>query len=503
MAGKGYASLIKKIVGCGLLIIMVLVTLHDRGSSTPLFSTPMLNLYVILFMLLALSAFTFGYYKHWRIENLFLLLFIPTGLLFLFIIPPGQVPDETSHFIRTYAMSGGGIYDTAAMLPEWLGRWGQPSGMYELLEASVQVLDETAAIPYSIGASIFYPPFSYLPQAAGVFIARLFTSNYFAVYYAGRFVSFAAITATLYFCIKKMPAGKNLLFAIALMPMFMQEAISLSADGLALAVIAADVAFFTFWQEKNTPLTTKARALLLLLCMLTLTVKPLYFPFAFLFAFLPQCCFSTKNGKSSAKLTTLLMVYGGALFTLLAWYIPIYLGGELFVHTAADAGIVDQAAATISNPLVFLSALANALMEESEFFFRSLTGYFLWFSVNLPFIFRAMQMVALAVCVTKDIGLRGPIRAKDRCAMWSFAIASVIVIFLCEYLQWSPVGENVIYGVQGRYFLPLLLPVFLAVTGKNSDECDGAKYPVFYGPPCVMLSILAISAVFILSGVTN
>jgi uncharacterized membrane protein len=47
--------------------------------------------------------------------------------------------------------------------------------------------------------------------------------------------------------------------------------------------------------------------------------------------------------------------------------------------------------------------------------------------------------------------------------VFAAVLASVGLIFLLEYLTWTPLGSPVVEGVQGRYFMPLavILPAYL------------------------------------------
>ena len=42
-------------------------------------------------------------------------------------------------------------------------------------------------------------------------------------------------------------------------------------------------------------------------------------------------------------------------------------------------------------------------------------------------------------------------------------IGTYVVLHFAMYSVWTPVGKNVVDGVQGRYFLPLLPYIFLIV----------------------------------------
>ena len=48
--------------------------------------------------------------KSFKIEKLYIYIFLIFGLLFVFLIPPFQAPDEDSHFKRSYSISNLDIY---------------------------------------------------------------------------------------------------------------------------------------------------------------------------------------------------------------------------------------------------------------------------------------------------------------------------------------------------------------------------------------------------------
>jgi len=46
----------------------------------------------------------------------------------------------------------------------------------------------------------------------------------------------------------------------------------------------------------------------------------------------------------------------------------------------------------------------------------------------------------------------------------------IILISTSLYIQWTPAGQNTISGLQGRYFIPLLMPLYFMVTGTKHVE---------------------------------
>ena len=131
-------------------------------------------------------------------EKIFLLFSLLCGLIFVFLIPPFEAPDEPAHFARTMGIVNGDF------LPS---KQAQSSGSYlpanytEMLKVAAQnnSIDFLQFLPqkYSFskakklaqfkdsGPKIFtdyantarYSPAAYLPQSTGVFISKLFTKT--------------------------------------------------------------------------------------------------------------------------------------------------------------------------------------------------------------------------------------------------------------------------------------------------------------------------------------
>ncbi len=91
-------------------------------------------------------------------------------------------------------------------------------------------------------------------------------------------------------------------------------------------------------------------------------------------------------------------------------------------------------------------------------FYKEFIGVLGWIDVVLPSWFYPCAVVALSlailVCAFDGEPLLRPVARLGLCVLLCL---SVILIFLLEYLTWTPVGFPVVEGVQGRYFLPLAM----------------------------------------------
>lgn len=53
------------------------------------------------------------------------------------------------------------------------------------------------------------------------------------------------------------------------------------------------------------------------------------------------------------------------------------------------------------------------------------------------------------------------INIKIKCIIFIIILLTIGLMFTAIYVNWSPVGNNIIVGIQGRYFLPILFYIFI------------------------------------------
>ena len=88
-------------------------------------------------------------------------------------------------------------------------------------------------------------------------------------------------------------------------------------------------------------------------------------------------------------------------------------------------------------------------------------------------------------------------RLKEYERWWiAFLTVGVIaLIFTSLYVQWTPVQNEVINGIQGRYFLPIILMVALLVQNKIQYSLNnGLKY---FSSFAIFLNVYAIVTCFL------
>jgi len=308
------------------------------------------------------------------------------------------------------------------------------------------------------------PGFLYFPGAVGITIGRLFNLNALTVFYLGRIVNLLALVGMVYWAMKKMPFYKMSVFAIIMLPMTAQLIGSYSYDiviiGLALMLVAA-ILDYAYGQAKG---AKDLIVIAVLSILLGCSKAGAYIPLCALVWLIPQKKFATKKNW-------LLFVGGTLLGTVLVCVLVSM--GQVSSSIGVDRQMiadVAEAGYTISwvfqNPKEFILLLLNTVYKEGDFIFSSLIGKDLgWF--NYP-----VQMVVvigfLLVFLLSAIHVSGGendivVGGKAKIGVLTGIVISGGIIAAAMLLSWTLLSSKSIQGIQGRYFIPLLLPLVLCL----------------------------------------
>lgn len=414
--------------------------------------------------------------KEWPMERLFLLAYVPISIAMMCLLPIGRVPDEPAHLQRVYAIATGHFLpgDNTVEMPVELVRWGeQDPTVYSLSKMLADAAGKPSGerVTSGLGENTgIYPINSYFPQALGLAIARLFTSNWVIQLYAARLGGWLATLILLYYAIRIAPAGKEMIALAALFPMCIQESVSASADGLTFGV-AALITAFAFWSCEKPRFTGKTYAVLGLLAVCVATFKVMYFPLLALLLAIPYACFGSKGQKRRALAVTFLAAFG----VLGGWGLlcgAVY-GGQSSSQTAVN--VLPQIEYVLQNPLRLLSVLARTCKTFSRDYIQQIIGISLsWF--NIPISERVVQGVAI-VWIWAFVMQAACKRRPDSSSVAVMqgvclggSLLSLLVIFLFLYVWWTPYGGDIVQGIQGRYFLPLLYPLAMCMTANRAES---------------------------------
>ena len=401
-----------------------------------------------------------------RPQNVFLLIALIMGWGMAFLTPPLQVPDEPAHLFRVWQLSQGHVLAKHYHVTI-------PQEVWDLMKAASPVTGNPhPSIPFSqilkgwtgpppgkqtlyprIDNTALYSPVPYLPQILGVLLARKLKWSALALLYAGRvgtvigyaFVGWWAIRVT---PVLKWPAAVTL---AAPMTIFM--AASVSADPMTTAFAYLSTAFCLRMILAREPV---ARGVVvgLGLSLVALTLcKSAYFPIVFLLAVVPKRNWGAARWWIPPSVILLLV-----LIALFGWSA---LSKPLGVREAGGDPAV-QFHYVLYHPGSFLGNVVRSLNREDFNLYQSAVGVMGWLDVIMPISFIDIYTAAVLWLVfTYDEPVFVPIAAR------AFAIvalvASVFLIVLANYLVWTATRGRFTEGLQGRYFLPLVMLFFVII----------------------------------------
>lgn len=425
-----------------------------------------------------------GKFKHIKPETAFLIIGLIYGIGFLLATPALQVPDEYEHFYRALYVSEGHI------LPEKVGNM---SGVY--IPESVQFTaseisrewftfikdrdDKLNFLPLldiqfnsqnrifediSRIAVITYSPIPYIVSAFAITLGKLLNLSPLVLIYIGRLANLLIWVFLTYQAIRITPVHKWIFFMIALIPMTIFEAASLSADSLILGLSFLIIAvFFKFaFDNVKTKINKKDIYVLSILLLLLALSKQIYFILLGLIFLIP----SEKFGGWRNRFIALIFLF---LFVVLisgGWNLLVK---DLYVPIVPQVSISGQIAYILGDPLRFPYALLKTLIYRGLSYQLLFVGNF-WLDIPLPPWWMGayiLSMIPVALVDKSNVLIS---QKQKIVSSVTFVIISLFVA-LFVYVSWTVVGQNIIDGIQGRYFIPILPLLFLLLFKKwNFDK---------------------------------
>lgn len=381
------------------------------------------------------------------------------GLAFLVATPPFQAADETAHFYRAYAVSEGilgaerGAAGLGAELPASVEEIGaglkgdlpfhperkiRPEQTLRAFQIPLEQ-DRRRFVDYRTAALV--TPVSYLPQAAGIALARWLGAPALGLLYAARLANLLVGTALIALALRRLPSYPWLIALIALTPMAVFLRASASADTLnmgAAFLLVATVAKLA-WGEAE---PDRRDFFILTACSVALCLsKPVYVPLTLLPLLAP---FRRK-----------LVPYGIA--TAAAICLAMWTAGSVDITIRPDAPVdrQRQIADTLEDPVRFARILGEDYLFMGRRYVAQIVGQLGWLDVNLPKPLLWGYTLLLGLVAFLDTRREVAVAVWQRIFLIGIALATMALVGAAQYAIWTPYGADYVEGIQGRYFLPL------------------------------------------------
>lgn len=421
----------------------------------------------------------------------FVWLSVVFGIAFVALIPPFQGPDEVTHFLRAYEVSslqnahrhhGGKVDLEGSYMPESIKLTYDKARLFlmpnnpDVPQAKKYFLNQTRdslniplnknrKIFYDTAASPAYVPILYVPQALMIKTFEIFNAPVIVMLYAVRLICLA-IWIILGVVALRQIQSKRMRFGIAALmtlPMFVSQSIVPGTDALLTGVtLLFFISVYNLYHRRK-EVTTTAYLFLSSLLFLMVAAKPVYLVFGALML--------TLKYHSKKFLNWLLAVIGPAIIGALyvAWsYVTRYGSPHVYIDTvdAVHASPAAQLHFIIPNIFNFIEPLANTLfLGWGDSTLLSLVGTFGRLDTPLPllFILIGFFLILLTVFAKEEEITDMPHRKYFLPMVLLTAALYSVGVILSMYIISTPPHAKIVTGVQGRYFLPivLMLAVFM------------------------------------------
>lgn len=393
------------------------------------------------------------------------------------LTPPFQVPDEVQHFYRAFELSE---LQIRAEVQNGISGGILPDSLPELVKSSVETRDgifypptpapisktlKLASIPLNRSARRFYPfpgsayysPLPYFPQVLGIGIGRLFGAGPLYLLYLGRLFNCLASLVLVGLAVYLMPVAAELVMVVGLLPMslFLYASLSPDAAVISCALLFTALSFSASargdWRRWELVIAAAAAAVF---C----SVKPVYAPIT-LAGIVPGIF---RPGQAARVIRAHAILVAVALGVAAGWLLfakstmTSPLGGG---HPSLQLSVV------LHHPTVFMRAVAHTVdFLEIRDWYRGAVGWFGWLTVQLqPHVVNVLPLATFLIVWKFGGGDR--IERPVLCALWylALAVASSVLVITALYLMSAQVGQDRVTGVQGRYFIPILVVAGMAV----------------------------------------
>ena len=427
-----------------------------------------------------------------RVEIAFAVLALGLGMIYIAVLPTQKNAwDECVHFASAYRMTLSKevgmsevikVYaDDTKVLPlnppttsaeyDVLDSFLDANAIYDKSKEGVQAVSRLQYKPMNIG---------YVAPGLGISIARLLKLPFSDLYRLGKIFNLLLYVIVVYFAIKRVVVGKRIMLVLALMPTLIMTAVSYSRDATlnAFAFLGMSYILSIFIDEEQ-KITWKDYITFAGSVFIVSAIKAVYAPFLLLILFVPKERFKDKKTCYIMKFGVLAI----ALLLVASFVLPVTLSatgapGTSEIkgdHRGGNTSSTKQLQFIFANIFTYARMLLESIQEKllhytigigslGEIGHRGVTVYTNWLLLTMAFV---------ALTDRNEKKLR-----------WNYKIVIAVVCFVITcfiwtsmYLSFTEVGEPVIAGVQGRYFIPLVFPLLLVFnSGKIRVDYDQRWY---------------------------
>lgn len=489
----------------------------------------------LLLTALAAAAYWLISARRLPLHRLYAALCVSLGLMFCLVLPPYAAPDEEFHINQAFSVASrigsyldlDGWHLSHVSLTNSFRRPGDENPavqdqkttvftwqavMQELFTLSPDRFGEYVEHEGDLQADISNE--LYLASGLGVLLGFALHLGFVPTLFLGRLANLAVFALLTALAVKKTPFAKPVFMAAGLLPMTLHLAASYSRDSQLLALsflytaLCLDAAFGPYRQ-----LSRKQLSLLAAVGLLLAPAKSVYLPLCALSLIIPAARLGARpRAKQAAFLAGCVLVFAlsGARYQI-AGFLSAALpngaqpaalsqqadapdaGGE---DAGTDAPTADEPAAQgqpnpdsvcfsasyiLAHPGLTVQLLARSAVQRADHYLKTLVGGSLsYYSLEIAWGWVVCCYLLLAFACRAPAAL--PAAPNAGAAAAGRLLAGALALCCCSLavlgcVSWTPTYYETIYGLQGRYFLPVLPAALLALCPAAVWSSEPAASP--------------------------
>ena len=437
------------------------------------------------------------------------------GLAIAVLTPPMAGGDERDHFTRAYQISQGDLLTTrhdgvyGAYLPRTY-----PSEVQALTVDSFLDRDRTAFLHHlgdpaphgpptfvAVGNAASYGPGAYAAYAVAIAVGRLFGLSALALLYLARVAGVVVYASLLALAVRRLPVHRWVLVACGLIPAALNQASTVSADGvtmvLSFLLVAEAIRLVVDPQRPSRRLLIETGAAAGFLAL----AKPPYVALVLLLLW-PAWRHRGTVGRA------LMGIFVGALALAALWgayqvthSIPqnnpnAWLGGIHQSHGYAfrNLAVGRQTRYVLTHPNAFIATIARTFAYQGSTFPKQLFGQLALYQLPGWFVVASVALTA-AACAAPDEPPQRAIPWAFRLQLLAVSLGVILAIFAIAYTNWNAYLAPRIDALPPRYFLPLIPPLLLAVLPAGTPWARLTRAPAYRVALAVGLAVVLAFAV--------
>ena len=422
---------------------------------------------------------------------LFLILAIIESILFSFLMPINQTPDEHHHIDIIFDEMG--VEEYKNDIYQYFNDIGveDVKGVYDNKINKTLYFDLDAKFHKRL--SLFdlrlkYTIIRHIPSAIGLCLGMFLDLPIFMCLVLAEFTSIIFYLIFGVLTLKKIPLKKDIFLFVLLMPMMIQQASSVGYDNTvnSLSIFLIAYILSIYYSEKN--IVWSSIVVISIITFIIAITKIPYVIISVLIFLIPRDRWNIGIGK--VRICELNKKY------IIFLFIAVFLMCIVFLYFVRNIRDIKIFRSAIMDPCNTVRLIFNSFNIFSDFYIRSLIGNFGALDSNVHRMFLFLFVIILTYIngfCENDIC----ISIKDRIVYILTGMVVIAVIFVA-LLTWtySIAGYSTdttvevmlqinrefesIQGVQGRYFIPIIPLLLLGFSGNNKKTVCSTWIMVSY-----------------------